>query len=433
MKKAHKIISLAPVLMLLFGCVSVLPVSAAENVPAVESRCIIGDTDSNDTININDVTALQKHLAQSAVPNGFNLDAADVDLNKSVNINDATMIQYYLAGIFNNTSKCGEVLKGGRVYYNMQLDFTDRLGWGRVSVYAFDEDKNMLPGAYVEDGDWDGSYDLMIPGDTDSIVVVSEDYTMSTTLCTDLGNGFGTHYVAWDKSNEEYVLCFRGWGGLAPQFYFINSLGWKHVTLVSYDRFGNVEDYDELSSDGNNRYFASVSAFASKVYIVGDNGEKTDLITGYYCVPGQEDVYYLDSSKTTVNKEGETVYVPILSTSTTEEEFPEDTVTFKFTNSLNWTDLYVYAWDDNGNDCCGMWRGKPLVSTEQDDFGTDVYVITLPAKAVGAIISGNEGQTTDITDFSPSGGGYYLTGQDTVPDSVTGQTTYIPVEWGEIE
>lgn len=57
----------------------------------------LGDIDKDGHVTINDVTAIQRHLANYEHLEGIYLYAADVNLNKAVEISDATEIQKYLA------------------------------------------------------------------------------------------------------------------------------------------------------------------------------------------------------------------------------------------------------------------------------------------------------------------------------------------------
>ena len=57
----------------------------------------LGDTDGDGSVNINDVTAIQRHLAELETLEGIYLHAADANQDGTVDIADATIIQMYLA------------------------------------------------------------------------------------------------------------------------------------------------------------------------------------------------------------------------------------------------------------------------------------------------------------------------------------------------
>lgn len=69
---------------------------------------IIGDTDLNNSIDIKDVTLIQKHLADITQLNSTQSVLADVNSDAVISIKDATAIQSYLAGISVDGSHCGE-------------------------------------------------------------------------------------------------------------------------------------------------------------------------------------------------------------------------------------------------------------------------------------------------------------------------------------
>ena len=60
---------------------------------------LLGDADTNDTVNVKDATAIQKHLADIQKLSETGAKLADVDGNSNVNIKDATAIQKYVAGM----------------------------------------------------------------------------------------------------------------------------------------------------------------------------------------------------------------------------------------------------------------------------------------------------------------------------------------------
>lgn len=69
---------------------------------------LIGDVDSNGTINVNDASYVQKQAASISLPK-FDASVADVDMNGLVNINDASYLQKYAASIeLPNTIRVGQ-------------------------------------------------------------------------------------------------------------------------------------------------------------------------------------------------------------------------------------------------------------------------------------------------------------------------------------
>ena len=58
---------------------------------------LIGDTDLDGHITINDVTSIQRHLAEMHIFTDEQLALADTNGDGEININDATHLQKYLA------------------------------------------------------------------------------------------------------------------------------------------------------------------------------------------------------------------------------------------------------------------------------------------------------------------------------------------------
>ena len=72
---------------------------AEENDIAYEliKNALLGDANGDEIININDVTAIQLHLAEFEHLEGIRLYAADSNQDGTVDISDATFLQMYLA------------------------------------------------------------------------------------------------------------------------------------------------------------------------------------------------------------------------------------------------------------------------------------------------------------------------------------------------
>ena len=382
---------------------------------------IIGDADGNKTINISDVTAVQKYLADNPVPKSFNAFAADANQDNVISIEDATLIQLYLAGIERENNRCN-TMKSIKPYSDKKiysLDFCDLLDWGKVSVIARDKNGNRLPANVVEGSDSESL--IQIPSKTASLTIVSEDGTKRTVPCTDsmvLSLGFGMLYVSYDKGNSRYVVNCELYEptGLIAEFEFVNSLGWDKVVMEEWDEYGNLVKSTELTGEGD-RFTVNPKFYARKVTMSDGNGHRTDYITGFYTIPGQADVYSPDEGKTTVNDMGETVYV-------LKKIAYAQGSSFTFSNSLGWDEIFVYAWDKNGEAVTTNWPGNKLTDCFINDYGQEVYTVNVPANAAGVILSdGNGNQTDNITDFSHSG--YYLDGSTTVNDF--GATVYTPI------
>ncbi len=67
-----------------------------------DKGALLGDADGNGLVNINDVTAVQRHVAQVTELIGTRFRAADVNNDGLVNINDATELQRFLADFKTN-------------------------------------------------------------------------------------------------------------------------------------------------------------------------------------------------------------------------------------------------------------------------------------------------------------------------------------------
>lgn len=383
---------------------------------------IIGDTDRNGIININDVTAVQKYLAQAKLPDTFNAYAADVDQSTLVKINDATLIQDFLAGIDKKDSCCNTVKLQKPSGIGWVVDFDDYFNWGKISVIARDINGKYLPNADVTKSEYFDSYAIAIPEETEYLTVISEDGKNRTVPNKGQSLWWGFYpviYVAWDKPNSQYVLDSRTSGGLLPEINFINSLNWEHVIMIEWDKYGNVINQTELDST-KKKSTAYPDLITQKVAFSNGEGEMTDYITGFYAVPGQGDTYILDKTKTTVNDTGKTVYVPVKCSD------GEGYTSFKFINTLGWENLYMFAWDDDGKAVSGEWPGMQLKDHEKNAYGQEVYTVEVPGDAVGVIIHNGEGLQTDtITDFDPEG--YYL--DESVQTDGSFGKLYVPISY----
>ena len=82
--------------VILFAVAMTLCLSFGADASNSETRYLRGDADGNGTVSIEDVTAIQRHLAQLGSMSGADLLASDVGGN-GLDVADATAIQRYLA------------------------------------------------------------------------------------------------------------------------------------------------------------------------------------------------------------------------------------------------------------------------------------------------------------------------------------------------
>ena len=100
-----------------------------------------------------------------------------------------------------------------------------------------------------------------------------------------------------------------------------------------------------------------------------------------------------------------------------------ETTMLRFSNTQNWNDIYVYAWDANENALTAAWHGDKMENFSTNDYGEKVYDIYIPEGAAGVVISnGNEQQTANITDLTQLG--YYVTS-----DQRDGEGHFVAIPW----
>ena len=71
-------------------------------VKHAESTVILGDTDGNGKVDINDATTLQRYLAEYEMTESFQIGAADTNEDGEITIVDVTFIQEWLAQLPSN-------------------------------------------------------------------------------------------------------------------------------------------------------------------------------------------------------------------------------------------------------------------------------------------------------------------------------------------
>ena len=91
--------SLPAIILSAMLTVAAIPLTQAAETEAAETTAarLLGDANNDGTVNINDVTAIQRHLAEQTLLTGDDFTAADITGDGDVSIDDVTILQRYLA------------------------------------------------------------------------------------------------------------------------------------------------------------------------------------------------------------------------------------------------------------------------------------------------------------------------------------------------
>ncbi|MEE0957634.1 MAG: alpha-amylase family glycosyl hydrolase, partial [Ruminococcus sp.] len=226
-------------------------------------------------------------------------------------------------------------------------------------------------------------------------------------------------------------------------FQFSDSLSWGDIHVYAWDAEGKAITAEwpgdsgiegEMNPYNQMVYTINVPAGAVGVIVNGTGGQ-TANITDFNPEGGG---YYVSADQTTTNEFDTVVYVPIpwgpVVDDTTYNDNPtydDNPNSFYFSDSLSWGDIHVYAWDAEGKAITAEWPGDSGVEGEMNPYNQMVYTINVPAGAVGVIVNGTGGQTANITDFNPEGGGYYVMADQTTTNEFNA-VVYVPIPWGPV-
>ncbi|HCA05479.1 MAG TPA: hypothetical protein DEO32_06250 [Ruminococcaceae bacterium] len=446
MKHIRKIISSLLAAAVCLGGTAAFGAGAVETVKNDTQRVIIGDVNGDNTVNIKDVTDIQRWLVSAKKFNEAELDAADVNQNKEVKINDATLIQVYLAGdLSREGSFCGMHKKGEEIIKVNNFTIYDFLNWGSFTIIAKDKSGNILPvpepvftetHAGFESTDKFDEYSVPVPGDAYSLTAVNSDGTKQTAELENLNPRYSSVYGITDYGKDEehnYYLvdCEIHWA-YPPTFNFFNTLGWQKVYAYKFSSADGVSEqnwpgeeltplYDDYGQDYYEVY-CGTEGFDSIILNDGE-GNQTSIITDFAPDNGY---YYLKYDAFTINEYGAKAYTPLQ-----EHDVPpvdeNKELSFHFIDTLGWENVYMFAYDDSGETLNGDWPGDKLSSVFTDDFSQNHYLIDVPKGAQAVVIHDNNNSRTIIPADFEDGAVFYLD-KDKVTTDEDGQKTYDCIE-----
>ena len=194
--------------------------------------------------------------------------------------------------------------------------------------------------------------------------------------------------------------------------YYNNSLNWAEVNCYAWDETGTVSNEwpgTKMSAvEGKDNWYYISFEVESLINVIFNNNsgmQTADIVN----VSGEAYFYGLDTA----------VYSSFEEVEAKLEEAPKTKeVTVYYYNSLNWAEVNLYAWNDNGN-LTGEWPGTKMSAVEGRE---NWYYYTLDVlSAFNVIFNNNSGnQTADITNVFESS---YFYG-----DQVVAYTSFEEVE-----
>ena len=313
----------------------------------------------------------------------------------------------------------------------VKVAFTNNKGWSQVNLYAWDSNGDNLM------GDWPGTkltnsaqndygetiFYAEIPSNATGIVF-NENGGQQTTDIT--FNGQSTGWYLTDQSNGQWNVATwnyvpDGEQGTTVQqgttasvdttnaktVYFTNNKGWSDVKAYAWNAqdAALLGEWPGTAANGNggqsnDKQTADITPADNTGYYPNTQDGEGKWTCGTWAVV-VETTTIEDGTTTsdTIDENGTTLTAPV------------GTKTVYFTNNKGWSNVKAYAWNAQNAALLGDWPGTSATKAYTNDFGEDVYKVTVPAAAVGVVFSENgNAQTVDITPADNTG--YYPTQQN---------------------
>ncbi|MDE6009394.1 MAG: starch-binding protein [Muribaculaceae bacterium] len=201
--------------------------------------------------------------------------------------------------------------------------------------------------------------------------------TTTQTSSVNVGNisASGTYSFTYNPTANTLTIT----GGTTPTkdtytIYYTNPNGWSDVYVYSFNggtEYNGGWPGKKMTWDSSvNKYTAEVNKNASTIIFNNNNDKQTANIELV-----QEDKH------TYVNPYGQMVY---------------------FLNNGNWSNVYIYTWDDSENKYNGDWPGTKLTET-MEESGKKYYKIRIDSRVTKIIFNNNNGAQTSNFDKVENG------------------------------
>ena len=370
------------------------PSTAPTTVPPTKpttptGKILIGDANLDKTININDATRIQLHVAAAKLLSGDAAIAADTTGEGYITIKDATAIQHYLATNYKQSANCGKYTGENPTNPTVptttapaadKVYFMNTPGWSPVKAYFWsDENTQMMswPGNDMQ-SEGNNLYSATIPnGATHVIFTKGDDSGKTPDLDLQAGkmykDGSWTNVPGGQQNPTTPVQN-------GDKVYFRNDAGWSPVKAYFWSD-SNLQMMswpgNDMQSEGGNVYSATIPSGANHViFTKGDDSGKTpdlDLQAGRMYAGGSW-----------VDYQGSNV------TPTSGGSLDSSKVYFR--NNDNWSPVKAYFWSDDNLQMMS-WPGNDMQSE-----GGNLYSASIPSGANHVIFTKGDdsGKTPDL-------------------------------------
>lgn len=250
----------------------------------IQSEYILGDTDLNGEISIDDVILIQKYIADITQFESSQLKVADVTADKDISIDDATDIQKYLAGL---SSKLGEHFKN-QLPSNISSEISDEIkenerlgidnGYYYVRISLLSDNNDALADSIIE---------KYLSGDSYYIYDIEKEYintSLSKETLLNIANSYGDSiYISypvyeqkWGIVSEQLLADIKNASDTDEFFVSITFNDDIYVNDFLYTYLGNPDKYLYNSE------YNELKVYATKAQLVALNEDPNGYCIEYF-------------------------------------------------------------------------------------------------------------------------------------------------------